>query len=281
MSASPSGSTRVVAVIGNPVGHSLSPALHNAAFDALGLDWTYVAFEPPPDGGAAAVDAMRTLGLAGLSVTMPFKEQVVDALDVVSPAASALGAVNCIRWDGDRIVGENTDGAGFVGALAGEAGFDPAGRRCVVVGAGGAGRAVISSLAEAGAASIGVVNRSAPRAAAATALGGPGAAVVGSDGLRDAITGADLVVNATSLGMSPGDTLPIDPSLLRRGQVVADLIYHPAETELLAEAAARGAVAVNGLGMLIGQAALAFRHWTGLDAPTAAMRAAVAEHLTG
>lgn len=274
---SPSGTTRVAGVIGNPVRHSLSPVLHNAAFAALGLDWVYLAFEPPPDGGAAAVDAMRALELGGLSVTMPFKEQVVAAVDELSPAAGALGAVNCIRWDGDRLVGENTDGAGFVASLAADAGFDPAGRRCVVVGAGGAGRAVTRALADAGAAAVGVVNRSPARAEAAAAIAGPAGAVVG----QDAVAAADLVVNATPLGMHAGDALPVDPGLLGDRHVVADLVYHPARTPLLDEAAARGARTLNGLGMLVGQAALAFEHWTHVRPPLETMRAAVAGRAVG
>ena len=275
MGREPSGRTRVAAVIGNPARHSLSPRLHNAAFAATGLDWTFVAFEPAPDAGAAAVEAMRALGLGGLSVTMPFKEQVAAAVDELAPAAAALGAVNCVRWDGDRLVGENTDGVGFIGALAAEHGYDVAGRRCVVVGAGGAGRAVVAALASGGAAEVVVVNRTRGKAEAAAALAGPSGRV----GDPAAVEDADLVVNATSLGMRPGDPLPLPVERLRSDQVVADLIYHPAVTLLLEVAAAVGATAVNGLGMLVHQAAAAFTHWTGTPAPIGAMRDAVADAL--
>jgi shikimate dehydrogenase len=271
----PTGRTRVAAVIGNPARHSLSPRLHNAAFAATGLDWTFVVFEPAPDSGAAAVEAMRALGLGGLSVTMPFKEQVAAAVDELAPAAAALAAVNCVRWDGGRLVGENTDGAGFIGALAADHGFDARGRRCVVVGAGGAGRAVVAALAGTGAADIAVVNRTRARAEVAAALAGE----VGRVAETAAVAGADLVVNATSLGMRPGDALPLPVDALRPGQVVADLIYHPPVTPLLEAAAAAGAIAVNGLGMLVHQAAAAFTHWTGVPAPVAAMRDAVAADL--
>lgn len=135
---SPSAATQVVGVIGDPVGHSLSPRLHNAAFDALGLDWVSVAF-PVPDGSATdAVAGMRALGIAGLSVTMPHKTAVVALVDRLTPVADVLGAVNCLYRDGDVLVGDNTDGIGFVASLWRGAGFDPDGRRCLVIGAGGA-----------------------------------------------------------------------------------------------------------------------------------------------
>ncbi|HEY5246690.1 MAG TPA: hypothetical protein VIJ60_13550, partial [Acidimicrobiales bacterium] len=132
----------MVGVIGDPVGHSLSPRLHNAAFDALGLDWVSVAF-PVPDGMAGgAVAGMRALGIAGLSVTMPHKAAVAGLVDRLTPVADVLAAVNCLFWDGDSLVGDNTDGIGFVASLRRGAGFDPDGRRCLVIGAGGAARAV-------------------------------------------------------------------------------------------------------------------------------------------
>ena len=144
MLTAPSAATRVAAVIGDPVHHSLSPALHNAAFAALGLDWVYVAFPVRAGRAAAAVAAMRTLDLAGLSVTMPHKAAVVGGLDRLGPTAARLGVVNTISWaatpDGSELVGDSTDGAGFLDALRGDDGFDPTGRRCLILGAGGAAR---------------------------------------------------------------------------------------------------------------------------------------------
>jgi len=271
VTASPTGATRVAAVIGNPVRHSLSPTLHNAAFAAAGLDWVYVAFEPAPGSGAEAVAAMRAMDLGGLSVTMPFKDQVAAAVDRCSPAATAVGAVNCVGWDGAALVGENTDGEGFVRSLATDQGVSVAGARCVVVGAGGAARSVVVALAGAGAAGVKVLNRNRDRAAEAAALAGH----VASVGEPPDVVGADLVVNATPLGMRPGDPLPIDPELLGPTHVVVDLVYHPPQTPLLAAARQAGAVAVNGLGMLVHQAGLAFTFWTGVEAPLDAMRAAV------
>ena len=267
----PSGATTVGAVIGDPIDHSLSPVIHNRAFGVAGLDWVFVAFRVPSGGARAALDAMRVLRLGGLSVTMPHKAAVAEAVDRLSPEAEALGAVNCVRRDGDLLVGENTDGAGFLDAVGAEAGFDPKGRRCVVVGAGGAGRAVIRALAEAGADEVVVVNRTPERGTEAAQL-----AERARTGAPEDAADADLVVNATPLGMAgvADAGLPLDPSLLRAGQVVVDLVYEPRRTPLLAAAEERGAVAVGGIGMLVHQAALAFEHWTGAPPPIEAMREA-------
>jgi shikimate dehydrogenase len=276
------GETRVAGVVGWPARHSLSPAIHNAAFSATGLDWVYVAFEVPDGHGAGAVEAMRTLGLGGLSVTMPHKGSVHDAVEDRTPVAADLGAVNCVFRRGDLLVGDNTDGAGFLDALQIDEGVTTAGRRCVVVGAGGAGRAVVRALAGAGAAEVVVVNRSpAPAQRAAVLAGACGRVGGGAD-----VASADLVVNATPIGMDgtgPSDgeraSLPLDPGLLHAGQVVVDLIYHPETTPLLSAARERGATAVNGLGMLVHQAAHAFRRWTGEEAPLAQMRDATRREL--
>lgn len=255
-------------MIGSPVLHSLSPVVHNAAFAAAGLDWAYVAFDVPAGSGAAAIAAVRTLGIDGLSVTMPHKDDAATAVDDLSETAGRLGAVNTVVRMGERLVGENTDGAGFLDALRDDEGFDAAGRRCVVLGAGGAARAVIDALAQAGAGEVIVVNRT--PAAAQRAVRLSAAARVGA---AAEAAGADLVVNATPLGME-GTRLPLDPAFLGPGQLVVDLVYDPPVTPLVRAARERGAVAVNGLGMLIHQAAIAFTLWTGEAAPLAAMSAA-------
>jgi shikimate dehydrogenase len=264
-------------VIGDPVRHSLSPAIFNAAFRAAGVDWVFVAFEVAQDDTTGALAAMRTLDLAGLSVTMPHKTAVADHVDECSPDARALRAVNTVRNDGGRLVGDNTDGAGFVRALREEAELDPVGRCCVVLGAGGAARAVVLALARAGASDVVVVNRTAERAEVAAALAGD----VGRVGSFDDIAAAGLLVNATPVGMShpSPDATPVDPALLHDGLVVADLVYQPSTTALLAAARARGLVAVNGLGMLVHQAALQFEWWTGRAAPLPAMFEAAASRL--
>jgi shikimate dehydrogenase len=275
------GRTRVVGVIGDPVRHSLSPLIHNAAFRALDLDWVYLAFPVVAGDAARAIDAARTLGLEGLNVTMPHKAEVIAALDDLSSTARRLHAVNTVHRVGERLVGDNTDGAGFLDALRHDEGFDPAGRRAVVVGAGGAARAVVLALAQAGAADIAVVNRTPAHAAAAADLAaGAGPGTTGRQGDETDLDGADLVVNATPIGMAEAGhdaedrSLPLDPKRLRPGQLVVDLVYHPLRTPLLEAAKARGAVPVTGLGMLIHQAAHAFRRWTGEDPPLEVMSAA-------
>lgn len=260
-------------MIGDPVRHSRSPAIHNAAFDALGLDWVYVALETPEGSAPAAVDAMRATGIRGLSVTMPHKAAVIASLDELTPTAERLGSVNCISRRGDRLIGDSTDGPGFVAGLHADFGLDPAGMRCVVLGAGGAARAVVLALADAGAASVGVVNRTTARGEAAAALAGARGASVPPE----AVATAELVVNATSIGMEgTGGAAgsPVDAALLGSGQVVAELIYHPERTALMDAAAAAGARTSNGISMLVHQAAIAFETWTGEPAPLAVMAAA-------
>ncbi len=263
--------TRVAAVIGHPVRHSLSPLLHNAAFDALGLDWVYGAFDVEPGAGEAAVRAVATLGLGGLSVTMPHKDAAAAAVDELSPTAAALGAVNCVVNRDGTLVGENTDGDGFVASLRIDHGIDPAGMRCVVLGAGGAARSVILALATAGATEVVVVNRTDATARVAAQLAGDSGRVAD----ESAVAEADLVVNGTPVGMAgtgvSGRELPVDPSLITARQIVADLVVHPLRTPLLEVAAERGARTVPGLGMLVHQAAIAFEHWTGEHAPLDAM----------
>ncbi|MBK5223337.1 MAG: shikimate dehydrogenase [Acidimicrobiia bacterium] len=276
-----SASTRVAAVIGHPVRHSLSPAIFNAAFAAVGLDWAYLAFDVAEGHGGDAVRASRILGIDGLSVTMPHKAAAAAAVDQASDRALALDAVNCVSRRGDRLVGDNTDGPGFVASLRLDGGFDPQGTRCLVLGAGGAARAIVLALAEAGASEIVVVNRTEATAHVAVALA-PGIARIGVSG--DA-SHADLVVNATSIGMAHPDdperarSLPIDAAHLGAGQVVADIVYHPLRTALLDAAASRGATVVEGLGMLVHQAALAFTIWTGEPAPLELMWAAARRNL--
>jgi shikimate dehydrogenase len=274
--------TRAAGVIGQPIRHSLSPAIFNAAFEASGLDWAYLAFEVPEGAAGLAMAGMRSLGLDGLSVTMPHKAAVIDGLDELAPEAEALGAVNCIARVGSLLVGHNTDGAGFVDSLLLDEGIDVAGLRVAVIGAGGAGRAVARSLGEAGAADVVIVNRSPEPAARAASLAGA-AGIVGTPA---DISTAEIVVNATPLGMGvvvttsgAAEPLPVDPERLRDGQVIVDLVYHPAVTPLLATARDRGLRTVNGLGMLIHQAAHAFRLWTSEEAPLEAMSAAAMSSL--
>jgi shikimate dehydrogenase len=266
--------TRCAVVIGQPIEHSLSPVIHNAAFAQAGLDWHLFALTVPAGDAARAIAVMRNHHLAGMSVTMPHKDAVVSLVDECSPAAAALDAVNCVSWDGERLVGDNTDGPGLVDALRIDSDFDPAGHRAVVLGAGGAARAVVRALAAAGVTEVVVVNRTTARAEVAAALGG----AAGRVGSPADIPGADLVVNATSVGMG-GSGLPCDPALLHAGQLVVDLVYQPVHTQLLQAAADQGASVADGVGMLVHQAAHAFERWTGTEAPRAVMAAAARTEL--
>jgi shikimate dehydrogenase len=271
---------RLVGVIGSPIAHSLSPLLHNAAFAALGLGatWRSSAFEVGPGHAAEALEAMRRADISGLSVTMPHKADVADLVDECTEVAGRLHAVNCVVRTGDVLLGTNTDGEGFVASLARGADFAASGRRCLVVGAGGAARAVVLALAAAGASEIAVLNRTPERAATAAALAGRAGSVVpqGQGALQRAVGSADLVVNATPLGMagpSPVVAAPwlVAPRLLHEGQVAADLVYAPRPTRWLVEAAAAGARSIDGLGMLVHQAAAQLVLWTGVPAPVEAM----------
>jgi shikimate dehydrogenase len=267
----PTAATTVVGVMGDPITHSLSPLLHNTAFAVLGLDWVSVGFPVPTGAAAGALEGLRALRIAGLSVTMPHKGEVARLVDERTPVAEQLGAVNCVSWRGDRLVGDNTDGAGFLASLRRAAEFEPAGRRCLVVGAGGAARAVVLALAGAGAGEVVVVNRNVERARTAVALAGDRGRVGSPADAGE----ADLVVDATPTGME-GSAAALEPPLvdagiLGPGQVVADLVYHPPITPWLAAAARRGATVVGGLGMLVHQAAGQLECWTGVPPPVGAM----------
>ena len=278
---SPTGATRLAAVIGDPVRHSLSPTLMNAAFEAAGLDWTYVALEVASAGLPDAFAGVRALGIAGLSITMPHKESAAACADQLSPTAERLGAVNCIANHGGLLTGHNTDGEGFVRSVQHGFSFDPAGKRCVVLGAGGSARAIILALSDAGASEIVVVNRTLGRAERAAALAGDRGEVVALEGAHSDLADADLVVNATSIGMGdPGPTdVPFDASVLHEGQILVDIVYKPLETPLITAARAQGVSVANGVAMLAHQAAVQFELWTGVDAPIDVMLASVASQL--
>jgi len=261
--------TKVAAVIGDPIRHSRSPAIHNAAFAAVGLDWVFVAFEVPHGSGRDAVRAVHTLDLGGMSVTMPHKQEAAWACDELTPAATALGVVNAVVPTArGRLLGASTDGEGFLRAVR-DHDVDPGSGSALVIGAGGAARAITLALGAAGArVTVAARRQDAADSAAGLVAGAEGVVLGACD------PGAfDLVVNATPLGMN-GEAPPFDPTRLNSGQFVVDTVYHPLETPLLAAARARGVRGTNGLGMLVHQAALAFELWTGVDAPLDVMRAA-------
>lgn len=269
----------VFGLIGNPVGHSLSPPMHEAAYRELDMDAKYVTFEPDADGAAAALDGAAALGIDGLNVTIPFKQ---DVLTLVEPddLAARIGAVNTVDFSTSPPRGYNTDAAGVRRAFdhhnVGLTGSD-----AVVVGAGGAGRAVAFTLAES-CDTVHIANRTASRAAElaedvhettpATVTGG------GLDTLADRVPAADILVNATSVGMEEDQT-PVSADLLHGELAVLDAVYSPVETRLLQDAAQAGATTIDGGWMLLFQGAVAFEHWTGRDAPVAAMNDALRRRL--
>lgn len=275
-----SARTKLFALIGDPVERSLSPAMHNAAFEALGLDCTYVALRVPRAMLADAVAGVRAIGMAGLNVTHPHKIGIIGLLDELDESAETVGAVNTVKNERGKLVGFNTDGRGATLALEREVG-KLRGRRVLLLGAGGAARAIAFSLAQAGA-GLAIANRTASKAKRlATAIDrrlGVKVAQVNMKKrvLADAIKRADILINATTTGMFPNvnDTL-VTASMMHRGLIVNDIVYEPVQTRLLREAKKAGARTVNGLGMLVCQGALAFEIWTNKRAPVKVMEAAV------
>ena len=273
-----SATTRVAAVIGSPVRHSLSPVIHNAVFEAHGDDWVYGAFEVDPQHAAAAIDAMRVLGIAGLSITMPHKEMVISALDEVRPEAQLVRAVNTVvRTAEGRLVGHNTDGLGCVDALR-TAGADTS--FVGVVGAGATARSVIAALAGSGS-KVAVVNRTADRLAHAVAIGNTvraGSTVAIS---LDALGECTTIINTTPQGMAgvAPDALPVDDSALSSRHTVLDAVYHPLETHFLQAARRQGARVVDGLDMLCAQAARQQELWLGRRPDVTLMRHAALREL--
>ncbi len=263
------GATLVHGIIGKPVAHSLSPAMHNSAFAALGMNRVYVAFEV--SDLPRAVAGIRGLGLAGLSVTIPHKEAIIPHLDEVEPVAAAIGAVNTVVCRGGRLVGHNTDWTGANRALARE--MELAGSRVVLIGAGGAARAIGFGLIEAGAGVV-VANRGRERGEALARDLGCG--FVPLEEMED--VSGDALVNATSVGMEPDvEKCPVPAAAVKRFPVVMDIVYAPVRTRLLAEAEAAGCRVVNGLEMLLYQGMAQFELWTGEKAPEEVMRGVLEE----
>lgn len=269
-------STGLVALIGCPVEHSLSPLMQNAAFAAAGLDLVYLAFTVTPSGLPAALAGLKALGFRGANVTVPHKEAVIKYLDAIDPGAARIGAINTIVVDNGRLTGYNTDASGFLLSLQ-DAGFDPVGKKAVILGAGGAARAVAFALAGAGCTGLTIANRTLERAghlgAALAGLSVPvKACALEEKELRPRVEEADLVVNATSAGMAPKEeVVPLPSTWLHAGQWVYDLVYNPLETKFLQDARQRGCRVISGLGMLLYQGAAAFTLWTGKPAPVEVM----------
>ena len=259
---SPTAATRLVALLGHPVAHSISPQIHNAGFAAVGLDAVYVALDVAPEQVTAAVAGVAALGLLGANVTVPHKQAVFAAVSHRAPAAAASGAANTLYWEDGRLTADNTDVAGLAAVLAEDVDLAPA-DGVVLFGAGGAARAAALALGGFGV-SVEVVARRAEAAAEIDAL------LAQAGGRPAAVPEPRLVINATPLGLH-GETLPARFRDLGEGQTALDLVYGAADTPFLATARAAGAKALDGRGMLVRQAAAAFERWTGRPAPLEVM----------
>ncbi|MBN1857060.1 MAG: shikimate dehydrogenase [Dehalococcoidia bacterium] len=280
----PSGRSVVCGIIGDPIEHSMSPSMQNAAFEATDLDWVYVAFRVAKGSAESCTHAMRALGIRGLNVTVPHKIDILPFLDSVDERALRIGAVNTVVNDNGMLHGYNTDAEGFVRALDAH-GVEASHKPVVLMGAGGAARAVAYSLADRGAQLV-ILNRTPERAAAlamevAEAMGAMVShGTLDEDSLSEWLPTASLLVNTTSAGMSPNiDQSPCPEHLLHPGLTVCDIVYNPRRTLLLRHATARGATTIEGVDMLVWQGAIAFELWTGLRAPVDIMRATVEEEL--
>jgi shikimate dehydrogenase len=281
-----SPATRLCAVIGNPIGHSLSPALHNAAFNALGLDFVYVAFRV--EDLRSAIGGMRALeNFRGLSVTIPHKIEIMEYLDEVDDIDRSIGSINTVINEGGRLIGFGTDGPGALKALV-DAGVDTAGATALMIGAGGAARAIAFTLArQAGVKKLVImdINAGVLGGLVADLTRGTGVTVegeaMGADALARRVGEADIVINCTPVGMHPREDATVVPAeLLRPGQVIFDVVYTPLETRLLREARERGCTVISGVEMFINQAVLQFERFTGATAPEEVMRQVVMERLT-
>ena len=279
-----SGKTRLCGVIGDPIEHTVSPAMHNAAFKQMGLDYWYVAFRVKKEDLGKTIAGMRAPNIRGLNVTIPHKVAVIPFLDELDPLAERIGAVNTIANDGGVLTGYNTDAPGFLQALLGK-GIEPKGGNVVILGAGGASRAVSFILAERGS-NVVILNRTLERAKelADGVLGALRKEITAlkldRENLARALREAHILVNTTSVGMSPNiNETPVSADLLKSDLVVFDIVINPIKTRLLREAEAAGAQTIKGLDMLVWQGVTAFEIWTGLKAPFELMKEEVIKAL--
>ena len=278
-----SGKTRVHGIFGHPVEHTFSPGMQNAAFQKLGMDACYVAFPVHPDKLRDAVSAILPLGLSGLNVTVPHKEKVIPFLDELSEEARLIAAVNTIEVRDGKLIGHNTDGRGFLRSLREEAGFKPKGKKFLIIGSGGAARAVSFSLALAAAGQIALRDVDTKKAGALARdlreKTGADAVSVGEAELSEYAADADCLINATPLGLKKSDFQPIRKEHLQKKHLVCDLVYNPPETTLLKAAKAVGARRLPGIGMLLYQGVIAFEIWTGKKAPVLIMKKALSSQI--
>lgn len=277
----------LVGAFGDPIDENPTGVMMEPAFAAAGLNWRYQLLHVGAADLSAAVAGARALGFRGFNLTIPHKVAVLEHLDAVAPDAALMGAVNTVRRDGTRLIGENTDGKGFLRSIREDAGTDPGGKFAVFLGAGGAARAMTVELALAGVEHITIVNRSLERGTELVRLlnektHAKAQFVPWIDAYR-VPEGTDILVNATSIGLFPntGDIPAVDMTSIAPGMLVCDVIPNPPDTEFLAAAQARGAQTLNGLGMLVHQGAIAFKLWTGIDADEGVMRDALKRFFQG
>lgn len=282
------GSTKVYAVLGQPVRHSLSPLMHNAALSALGLDAAYLAFEIDPDHLMEGLQGMKRLGFGGCNLTVPHKEVVLNGVDRLDGSAALLGSANTIVFEEDgTLTGHNTDGYGILASLQESFDVELAGKHVLIVGCGGAGQAAARVAADAGAGSVRLANRSRERLERVThrlKQDFPDTDVRVSETWPpppEETREADVVIQSTTIGMKPDDGSPLTAEHFHAGQAVLDMVYVKPQTPFLQEAAAAGAQVTNGLGMLLHQGAKALEIWTGKTAPVDVMRAALKQHVYG
>lgn len=295
------GKTKILGIFGYPIGHTISPAMHNAVIKALGLDMMYLPFEVKPSELREAIKCIKSIGIIGVNITIPHKEAVIKFIDDVSEEARRIGAVNTIVNKDGRLIGYNTDGYGYVTSLKEEFNFNPKGKKIVILGAGGASRGILAALAIKKPKAIIVANRTPARAVLLVrafknkfpdtkfkAIG------LQEERLKESFHDANLLVNTTSVGMNYGASRPsrrkensntvalaqkIPLGAMPKRAIVSDIIYSPSETLLLKRAKKIGLAAHGGLGMLIHQGARSFKLWTGIDAPVEVMRKAALKAL--
>ncbi len=279
-----SAKSRLAAVFGHPVSHSLSPLMQNAAFAAAGIDAVYLAFDIPPDQLPAALKGCAALCCLGLNVTLPLKEAIIPLLDEVTPEAHLIGAVNTVEFRSGRLIGHNTDGRGFLLGLQRELGVKVEGGRVLIVGAGGAARGLAVALLNAGVERLSIANRTYPKAERLALLLSshfPDAIIepepIEKERLSRAMERAEILLNATSVGMAERDPSLIPAELLRKDMVISDIVYHR-ETRLEAAARAAGARFLPGKAMLLYQGVLSFEIWTGQEAPVEVMKRVLTEN---
>ncbi len=278
-----SSTTKLYGIFGYPVEHTFSPGMHNAAFKKLQMNACYVPFAVHPDNLRAAAKAVLPLGICGLNITVPHKQNIIASLDDLSEEARLIGAVNTIQIDDGKLIGHNTDGRGFIRSLRDNAGYDPKGKTIFLIGSGGAARAVGFSLALSGVRQLFLYDvdfrKSETLARDIRRKTHIDARALSAENIAPAANKAGCLINATPLGLKKTDALPLSGKLIQKRHLVCDLVYNPPETKFMKTAKDRGATTLSGLGMLLYQGVIAFEIWTGIKAPVRIMKDALTRQI--